>query len=178
MIKKLIFISSLIFILYLVVEYDGNASIKNNLNTKGKTIQIVDFYLDDFKFNFDLDHVVYKIYNIVPNIKSTLFTSNAINIVKSGRIDDSLTIIDDGLTIEEWVSRLVGVRGSLNWKDVYLADHDDRIKAVLLDMVREDGKHAKIIWVVNIDTKLSEIEYVEINGEAKPASQGAVEFNF
>ena len=95
-------------------------------------------------------------------------SSNAVSIVKSGKVDEKLNI-------DEWVSGIVGIRGKLNWKEFNPEDHDSRIKIVQLDMAREDGRSAKIQWQVNTDTKSYNMKYIELDSEEKPVLIGVME---
>lgn len=166
--KTAMIISIFIVFIYFVVEIEDNTSTKNTYNTDFKITNDRKIRFDSLTFNFSPEDIANKAYNIIDSIKSGLLTPNAVSIVKSGKIDETLNI-------DEWVSGLVGIRGKLNWKEFNPEDHDSRIKIVQLDMVREDGRNAKIQWEVNTDTKFYNIKYIELNGEEKSVLTGVME---
>lgn len=169
--KAIIIISIVIIFIYFVVELEDNTSTKNTYNTNFTVKNDKKIRFESLTFNFSSEDIVNKAYNIIDSIKSALLTSNAVSIVKSGKVDEKLNI-------DEWVSGIVGIRGKLNWKEFNPEDHDSRIKIVQLDMAREDGRSAKIQWQVNTDTKSYNMKYIELDGEEKPVLTGVMELEF
>lgn len=168
MTRVIMMVSVIVVFIYFVVEFEDNTSTRSTYNTDFKITNDKKIRFEKLTFNFASEDIADKAQNLVGNIRSALFKSSAVNIVKSGRIDERLNI-------EEWVSEIVGIRGKLNWEEFKPKDNDNRIRAVQLDMVREDGRNAKIQWLVNIDTKSYNIKYIEIDGKAKPVLLGAME---
>lgn len=166
MIRLMLIISVVVLFLYFIVEIEDSATAHT-----AHVIEITDDKKIKFKsliFNYSPEDIVDKAHSLIGKVKLVLFSSNAVNIVKEGKIDERLTI-------GEWVSGIVGVRGTLSWKELVPENYDNRIKIVQLDMAREDGKKAKIQWLVNTDTKNYNINYIELNGEAKPVLMGVME---
>ena len=166
--RAVVIISVIVLFLYFVVEIDDNRSIKYTSSSFFKVTDDKKIKFENLTFNYSPEDIADKAYSLIDKIKLALFPSNAVSIVKGGRIDDELNI-------DEWVSGIVGIRGKLNWKEFNPEDHDSRIKIVQLDMAREDGRNAKIQWEVNTDTKFYNIKYIELNGEEKSVLTGVLE---
>lgn len=166
--RAVVIISFIALFLYFVVEADDNSSIKHTSSQYFKMTDDKKIKFENLTLNYSPEAIADKAYSLIGKIKLALLPSNAISIVKSGRMDDELTI-------DEWMSGVVGVRGVLNWKEFNPEEYDNRIKTVQLDMSREDGRNAKVQWLVNTETKYYEMSYIEIDGEAKPVLMGLME---
>lgn len=166
--RAVVIISVIVLFLYFVVEIDDNRSIKYTSSSFFKVTDDKKIKFENLTFNYSPEDIADKAYSLIDKIKLALFPSSAISIVKGGRIDDELNI-------DEWVSGIVGVRGMLNWKEFNPEDHDNRIKIVQLDMAREDGRNAKIQWLVNTETKYYKMNYIEIDGKEKSVLYGVME---
>ena len=126
------------------------------------------FFVPDDKLVFKIEGTNQEVNlkNIRSNLTQVLgLSSPAVSMVKSSKIAEGYGV---DLTVEQWLSSAIGIRGSLRWH-VFTPDSygkDVRVVDAYLERdPNESEETARIQWLVNVSTNVVELNAVELNGK-------------
>lgn len=135
------------------------------------------FFPPDDNLTFKIKGTIYEVNfkKIKPNLTQILgLPSPAVSIVKNSKIAEGYGV---DLTVDQWLSSAIGVRGSLRW-DVFTPNgygKDVRVVDAYLERDPNGSEEtARIQWIVNVSTNVVELNSVELNDKGVSPLLGLV----
>lgn len=135
------------------------------------------FFAPDDKLEFKIEGTNQEVN--LKNIKSNLIqvlglSSPAVSIVKNSKILEGYGV---DLTVEQWLSSAIGVRGSLRWHVFTSNSYGKDVRVVDAYLERDPNgseETARIQWLVNVNTNVVELNAVELNNKGVSLLSGLV----